>query len=174
MSVPDRIYRIAKSYLDTARGRLADVDSAALAELDQAIGPENVSGANYRAGSDDPMARAAAKIAAARSEVASRREIAPDHYNFSAPDPRQAQTQGPDTDPIQTAYKVIGVPIGSSYAVVEKAVNVLRQRAAPSRFPDGSAEQQQARDIQERINGAFAILQDALGVASNRFDRLEL
>jgi hypothetical protein len=174
MSVPDRIYRIAKSYLDSARGRLADVDAAALAELDQAVGPESESGANYRAGSDDPMARAAAKIAAARNQASARREMVPDHYNFSAPDPRQAPVAGPDTDPIQTAYKVIGVPIGSNYAAVERAVNQLRERAAPSRFPDGSAEQQQAREIQERINKAFAVLQDALGVQSNRFDRLEL
>lgn len=167
---PDRFYRLAKAYLDTVKDRLNDLDSAAQSELDKALGPE---GSIRSTAPDDPMDRAAAKIAAARGEVAARQQLAPQQYNFSTPDP-SVTSAAADTDPIQSAYRVVGVPFGSDYATISAAVARLRERASPSRFPVGSAEEAEARRIQERVDKAYETLQGALGVEANRFDRLEL
>ncbi len=168
---PGRIYRIAKAYLDAARDRLAEVDSSAQAELEKALGPEP-SGGYFPSSSDDPTDRAIAKINAARGESGARREIRPEQYNFSTPE-QTAQTSA-DSTPVLTAYKVIGVPAGSDFATVEAAVTKLRERAAPNRFAQDSPEQLEAQRIQDRVDEAFRVIQDALGVEANRFDRLEL
>lgn len=164
MSVPDRIYRIAKATLDAARGRLDDIDQRAASELEQALGP---GGSTLGSTSDDPMVRAAAKIAASRASARTQR------YNFSTSEPTQAEREA---DPVQTAYRVIGVPYGSDMSVVDKAVAELRSRAAPDRFPEGSPERDSAIKIHSRIDNAYAVLQDAKGQSAgvNRFDRLEL
>lgn len=169
MSVPDRIYNIAKSYLDAALSRLEEIDSRANAELDRALAP---GGSVASSSSSDPMERAAAKIAAARGEAAARSQLQPQRYNFSTPDPSAAT--GPDPDPIQTAYRVIGVPAGSDIATVDAAVAKLRERAAPDRFAEGSTERADAARIQARVDSAYAVLQESLGAPANRFDRLEL
>ena len=171
MSVPDRIYQLAKSYLDAAIERLGEIDNRAQAELDKALAPGGTAAAGLSA-SDDPMDRAAAKIAASRGDVAARGELRPERYNFSTSDPSAAT--GPDPDPIQTAYRVIGVPVGSDMATVDAAVAKLRERAAPERFAEGSQERDDAARIQGRVDNAYAVLQDAHGVEKNRFDRLEL
>ena len=172
-SMPDRLYKVAIAYLDAARGRLADIDSAAQEELRRAMPRENP---DYRAASSDPLDRAAAKIDAARGASAARREIAPDRYNFSTPsDDEYTPTAAPKTPTaVDNAYQIVGVPPGSPFATVEKAVVKLRERCAPSRFPSGSAEQAEARRILARVEDAYRVLQDALGVPQGRFDRLEL
>ena len=168
MSVPDRIYQMAKAYLDAARGRLEEIDSRAQAELDKALSPGGSASPSNIA---DPMDRAAAKIAAARGEAAARAQL-PQRYNFSTSDP--STVSGPDPDPVQTAYRVIGVPIGSDIATIDAAVSKLRERASPEKFPEGSTEREDAARIQGRVDNAYAVLQEALGIQKNRFDRLEL
>jgi len=162
---------MAKAYLDAARGRLEEIDSRASAELDKALAPGGSADAGLNS-SGDPMARAEAKIAAARGEAAARSQLQPQRYNFSTSDP--SAVSGPDPDPIQTAYRVIGVPVGSDIAAIDAAVAKLRERAAPERFPEGSGERDDAARIQARVDNAYAVLQEALGVQKNRFDRLEL
>lgn len=169
MSVPDRIYNIAKSYLDAARGRLDEIDTSAIAELEGALAP----GGSVSM-SDDPMARAAAKIASTNSQAAAWREQRmPVSYS-----PVQASTPVAEaaipSDPVATAYKVIGVAPGSDIDAVTVAVAGLRERAAPSRFPEGSLERLEAERIQQRVDQAFTVLQNALGAPTTRFDRLEL
>lgn len=161
------------AYLDAARGRLADVDAAAQEELRRAMPRENP---DYRAASSDPMDRAAAKIDAARGASAARREIAPARYNFSSPSDDEDAPVIPKKTPtaVENAYQIVGVPMGSPFPVVEKAVVKLRERCAPARFPAGSGEQEEARRILTRVEDAFRTLQDALGVRQGRFDRLEL
>ncbi|MGO8672866.1 MAG: hypothetical protein ACLQVD_16080 [Capsulimonadaceae bacterium] len=172
MGVPDRIYRITRGYLDAARGRLEDVEQAAVDELDRALEP---GGTVSMSNMDDPMQRAAAKIAAARRQATdyTGRPLAGQRYNFSVPEPG-AEAGQLDSDPIQSAYRVIGVPIGSDFQVVSAAVARLRERSAPERYPVGSAEREEAVRIQERVNQAFGVLQDAFGIQGSRFDRLEL
>ena len=173
-----RAYQVAKGYLDSARGRLEEIDARAQEELRRALPRESTpappelgaGGANGATGAsdNDPFARAAAKIAAAQERVAAQRQDTE----------RRAQATEPAAeplDPVRTAYKIIGVPAGSDYLTVESAVNKLRQRCAPTRFPDGSPEQADAQVILQRVEEAFSVLKNALGpAAGGRFDKLEL
>ena len=159
--IPGRLFRIAKTYLDAAKGRLDEIDSRAQDELTKALNRDDIQ--SGLSSSDDPMARAQAKIAAARGESASRREAAP-----------VSQTAPGATDPIQTAYKIIGVPPGSDYLTVQTAVNKLRERCAPSRFPNGSVEQSESQMILSKVEEAYQVLQNALDPGAGRFDKLEL
>jgi hypothetical protein len=108
------------------------------------------------------MERAQAKINAARQATAARRETAP------------ASDAAALTDPIQTAYKILGVPPGSDWLSVQQAANKLRQRCAPSRFPNGSQEQVETQNILQRVEEAYQVLQNALDPNAGRFDKLEL
>ena len=69
---------------------------------------------------------------------------------------------------------MIGIAEGSPYPVVEQAVAKLRERCAPERFPEGSSEREEAKQILNRVNDAFLTLKNALGVPESRFDKLEL
>ena len=169
-----RAYQVAKGYLDSARGRLEEIDARAQEELRRALPRESPDAAPPASntgggGADDSFARAAAKIAAAQARVAAQRQEAERRAPATVPPPESPQ------DPARTAYQIIGVPIGSDYLTVEAAVNKLRERCSPTRFPDGSAEQADAQVILQRVEEAFAVLKNALGpAAGGRFDKLEL
>ena len=179
-SLPGRIYQLAQSYLDIARNRLADIDPAAEEELRRSLPRES---SDYpgdapalqpaRPTTMSAMERARNKISAAQQEAAALRQRQPEHYNFSSA--AQPTNSAPsETDVTSTAYRMIGVPEGSPYPVVEKAVAKLRERCAPERFPEGSPERAEAAQILSRIDDAFRVLKAALGVPENRFDKLEL
>ncbi len=159
--IPGRLFRIAKTYLDEARGRVEDISDKAQEELTRALNRDDIQAGLASPG--DPMARAQAKIAAARGETAARDESRP-----------AGQTAPGATDPIQTAYKIIGVPAGSDYLTVQTAVNKLRERCAPSRFPNGSEEQSQSQRILQKVEEAYQVLQTVLDPGAGRFDKLEL
>ena len=154
-----RSLRLAKTYLDEAKGRVADISENAQEELTRALNRDDIQ--SGLSSPDDPMARAQAKIAAARGTAAAQTESRP-----------AGQTAA--TDPIQTAYKIIGVPAGSDYLTVQTAVNKLRERCAPSRFPNGSVEQSESQMILQRVEEAYQVLQKELDPGAGRFDKLEL
>jgi len=156
-----RSFRLAKTYLDDAKGRLDEVSAGAQEELTRALNRDDIQAG--LASSDDPMARAQAKIAAARGTVEARRAASP-----------ASAASDQASDPIQTAYKIVGVPPGSDYLTIEAAVNSLRDRCAPSRFPDGSPEQASAKTILKKVEEAHQILQSALDPGAGRFDKLEI
>ena len=155
--IPGRIFNIAKSYLDTAKGRLAEIDAAAQTELDNAIARNEAS-----ASPADPMERARQKIAQTQGVNKAYTEMPPPSASPAVP------------DPVQVAYKVIGVPPGSDFLTVESAVNKLRERVSPAKFPDGSQEQAEAKQIGERVEEAFRTLRASLDPNAGRFDRLEI
>lgn len=174
-----RAYSVAKGYLDNARERLESVDARAQEEMRRALPregwdvtpptpntpPAPSSGGAGSVGEDDPFARAAAKIAAAQAQAGAQRQELE----------RRDQATTPPPDPVTTAYKIIGVPAGSDFDTVRAAVDQLRARCAPARFPDGSQEQAEARVILQRVEEAFHVLQNALPAQSgSRFDKLEL
>jgi hypothetical protein len=148
--------------------------------------------------SSDPFERAAAKIAAAKRAISARQELqtgspppAPaaqtpttstpiasqDFATQQAvpPTPSTAPPISPSvsTDPVQTAYRIIGVPYGSDFLTVQRTVEKLRQRCAPNLFAAGSPEQAQAAEILARVDEAYRVLQTALNAPDGRFDRLE-
>ena len=153
-----RSLRLAKTYLDEAKGRVSDISDSAQEELTRALNRDDIQAG--LASPDDPMIRAQAKIAAARGETAARTEARP-----------VSQTA---TDPLQTAYKIIGVPPGSDFLTIQTAVNRLRERCAPSRFPPGSVEQSESQMILQKVEEAYQVLQKELDPGAGRFDKLEL
>jgi hypothetical protein len=145
--IPGRVYRVAKAYLDAARDRLGEIDSLAQEELSRSLSRDDIRIPDPPpASSNDPLERARAKIAAAQQTM---------------------------TDPVQTAYKIIGVAPGSDYVTVQQAVTKLRERCAPTRFPDGSQEQAETRVILQRVEEAFQVLSNTLNPGAGRFDKLE-
>ena len=88
--------------------------------------------------------------------------------------PGPSPTLAPQTDPTQTAYKILGIPPGSDFLSVQSAANKLRQRCALDRFPYGSQEQEEARIILQKVEEAYQVLQNALDPGAGRFDKLEL
>jgi len=156
-----RSLRLAKTYLDEAKGRVADISDSAQQELTRALNRDDIQ--SGLAASPDPMERAQTKINAARGLGTARQEAAP-----------AAQTAPGVADPVQTAYRIIGVPPGSDYLTVQTAVNKLRELCAPSRFPNGSAEQSDSQIILQKVEEAYQVLQNALDPGAGRFDKLEL
>lgn len=161
-----RAYRVAKGYLDAAQDRLGDIDARAQEELSRSVSRDDLVTIPDPPpqSSSDPMARARAKIAAAQQQAAARQET---------PAARTADA-APPTDPVQTAYKIVGIPAGSDYTTVQQAVTKLRERCAPARFPDNSEEQATAQVILQRVEEAFQVLTNALDPTASRFDRLEI
>ena len=170
---------MAQSYLDTARNRLADIDPAAEEELRRSLPREDpdYSGTGISSipaqTSLSAMERARKKINAAQQQSAARRQVQPEHYNFSPAALPTGEAPAAETDVTTTAYRIIGVPEGSPFPVVEKAVLKLRERCAPERFPEGSEERAEATQILKRIDDAFRLLKASLGVPESRFDKLE-
>ena len=164
-----RSFRLAKTYLNEAKGRLNDITADAQDELTKALNRDDIQAG--LSASDDPMERAQAKIAAARQESADRKELSPGRY---APSPTAVPTSASQTDPMQTAYKILGVPPGSDFLTVQTAANRLRERCAPSRFADGTQEQAEAQMILQKVEEAYQVLQNALDPGAGRFDKLEI
>lgn len=164
-----RSFRLAKTYLNEAKGRLSDITADAQEELTKALNRDDIqAGLNSP---NDPMERAQAKIAAARATAAGQRELSPGRY---APSSGQTTSPATPSDPMQTAYKILGVPAGSDFLTVQAAANKLRERCAPSRFADGTEEQSEARLILQKVEEAYQVLQNALDPGAGRFDKLEI
>lgn len=155
--IPGRLLRLTKSYLEAAKDRLGEIDTRAQEELSRALNRDDVQ--TGLSSSDDPMERAQAKLNSARQMSSARQELAPTAMQ---------------TDPIQTAYKIIGIPPGSDFLSVQTAVNKLRDRCSPARFSTGSQEQSEARIILQKVEEAYQTLQNALDPGASRFDKLEL
>lgn len=162
-----RSLRIAKTFLEDAKGRLGEISTDAQEELTRALNRDDIQAG--LSSSADPMERAQAKIAAARQTAMSQRESSPGRF---APTPPPAATK--PTDPTQTAYKILGIPAGSDFLTVQTAANKLRERCAVSRFANGSQEQEEARIILQKVEEAYQVLQNALDPGAGRFDKLEL
>lgn len=190
--ISGRIYNIAKSYVESARGRIQAIDEAAIAELQSALAGTDMArvdpNAEYHPVSDDPMVRAASKIAAAKARASFKGfEPTASPAALSTPSPDQKsvpeqlaaleQTAAPKntaSNPTTTAYRIIGIPDGSDRSVVEDAVRKLRERCAPDRFNEGSAEREEALKILVRIDEAYTLLMRSFNVEASRFDKLEL
>lgn len=75
---------------------------------------------------------------------------------------------------MQTAYKILGLPPGSDYLAVQSAVDKLRKRCDPARFPAGSEEQGEAQLILTKVEEAHQLLRVTMNEGMGRFDKLEI
>jgi len=201
VSIPNRIFRISKAYLNQVRQRIDDELSER--ELDTGIAPGGAAESARSAGlerdngmSDDPAVRAAdemmrraeERIAAARRDMESRGELEPTRPSEPARTPSSFADALPappttssmksasasESDPNAADYRVLGVPVGSDLATVQSSYEKLVRRLDPSRFTEDPAAQKDALRILERVNSAFESLRNRLDPTQNRFGKLEL
>ncbi len=167
--IPGRLYNVARAYLGAAKERIDTLDARAQEELSRALTHEDLPGTASPLASSDPMERARAKIAALQGQSAARRELAPaSQSSVLSPAPPLS------TDPVQTAYKILGLPPGADYLAVQSAVDKLRRRCDPARFPAGSEEQAEAQIILAKVEEAHQLLRVSLNEGMGRFDKLEI
>ena len=164
MSIPDRLFRLGKAYLNQVRDRIdTELSEREAASRELAGDPK---GASVDATDPDGlMRRAQERIAAARREIDARHELQP-------AEPAAAGTAS--KDPNASDYRILGIPVGSDLASVQAAYEKLVARCDPRRFPDDSEEQKTAGEILKRVNEAYDALRRRLDPTENRFGKLEL
>lgn len=170
--IPGRLYNVARAYLGAAKERLDTLDARAQEELSRALTHDDLPGTAAPAVSSDPMERARAKIAAYQGQAGARRELVP--ASESTPSTHASPAPRPSTDPVQTAYRILGLPPGSDYLAVQSATDKLRRRCDPARFPAGSEEQAEAQTILAKVEEAHQLLRASLNEGLSRFDKLEI
>ncbi len=194
MSIPERLYRIAKYKLTEIKDRLDQLD-----EERERVAEERRARAESRSDArrelDDamtaptPPVRSSSLPAEERSAVPSapplpRRtpaEIAAGTRplpHTTAPPPvttpfPQAGMPTAQPDPLEYHYKLLGVEPGSDFVTVQSAYNTLAARSDPGRFPAGSEEERAAQEIRNRLETSYQTLRDALDPTARRFDLLE-
>jgi hypothetical protein len=92
--------------------------------------------------------------------------------NFKMP-PRP-KVDIPPQDAETYARQVLGVAAKADFEAIRSSFEKLCKRSDPSRFPQGSAEAQQAADIQKRIYWAYDQLTKNLDETEIRFRSLEI
>jgi len=164
-----RTVGLGKAYLNSVRDRI-DHELAhrerAMDELDG--GRDGVRDTD----SDALLRRAQEKIDSVRRQADAQRETAPvpaSPASSAASSPIPAGT----TPEEASAYRILGVPVGSDLAVVQSAYDKLAARCDPGRYPDGSPEQAQAVAILEKVNQAMETLRRKLDPTNHRFGKLE-
>lgn len=175
MSIPERIFNISKSYLNSVRDRIDNE----LAERElQAATDAQVAGLPPTDDSSPEamIRRAEARIAALRREAEARTAEGraaqtPPQSGTTSQTPEATAAQ--NADPNASDFRILGVPIGSDFATVQAAYEKLAQRCDPRRFPDGSVEQKEAEKILAKINVSFDALKKRLDPTVTRFDKLE-
>jgi hypothetical protein len=78
------------------------------------------------------------------------------------------------TDPQDWARRILGVNSTADFTEIRKAFERLNSRSDPSKFPLGTSEARQARDIQRRVQQAYAILTEEIDSTEKRFKSLEI
>lgn len=93
------------------------------------------------------------------------------NYTFK-PVPKAAQI--PPEDAETYARQVLGVAANADFETIRQAFERLAKRSDPARFPEGSSEATQARDIQKRIYWAYGLLTQNFDGTEMRFRSLEI
>jgi len=160
MGIADRIYNLAKGYVDKATSRWDEIDDAAKRELDTYSGAQSQRSA---------YERAQAKIEQMRAANAQSKDSMD---SYAPPIPSIAPPQMPST--MEAAYRVLGVPFGSNIKTVKTAYDNLRDKIDQAKFAEGSDEQKKAQKIAQRATAAYMCLCENLDSDSDRFGRLEI
>jgi hypothetical protein len=200
VSIPERILRISKAYLNQVRDRIDTELTDAERELD-AGRPGSVDSTTRResaaamseSDAEAMMRRAEERIAAARRDLEGRTELrrpsadaptagttaataangAAAANGNAAGTSSAANLAARNADPNATDFRVLGVEVGSDLPTVTSAYEKLARRCDPRRFPDGSTEQKEAERILTRVNASYEALRKRLDPTQNRFGKLE-
>jgi DnaJ-domain-containing protein 1 len=195
MSIPTRLYRIAKYKLTEIKDRLDQLDEEQEREAAQRRA-QTLSRADARRELDEAMTAPPPETTPAASPPPSstsqsERPVIPDLPplprrtpeeiargsrplpQVSAPPPTNTQMAPPQPDPLTYHYRLLGVEPGTDFGTVQAAYNTLAARSDPGRFPAGSEEERTAQEIRKRLEASYQALRDALDPTARRFDLLE-
>ncbi len=166
MSISQRIYRIAKSQINSIRERLEQFDR----EMTEGAGGEDELSAEASARKE--LADAIPMPKAAPRPPVSYPRVSPPVTTSNLP--KTANPPPVETNPLAPHYRLFGLEPDADFEAVQSAYQRLKSRCDPSRFPNGSEEQHQATEILQRMEAAYSTLRQSLDPTSGRFDKLEL
>lgn len=72
------------------------------------------------------------------------------------------------------ARRLLGVTASASFDEIRKQFERLNRRSDPANFPPGSAEADQAAEIQKRVHWAYGYLTEHMDTTEKRFRSLEI
>lgn len=94
--------------------------------------------------------------------------------------PATAQASPDTTAPVTNedretyARRLLGVSASASFDEIRKQFERLNRRSDPTNFPAGSAEANQAAEIQKRVHWAYGFLTEHMDTTEKRFRSLEI
>lgn len=182
MSIPQRLARIARHKFNEVKERIEQLDEeAAQRELEAEQQRAYRTDARRELNDSASVPRAfepAAPPASAGTpapRMRSPQEIASGSRSGAPPVAATASSaaQTAQNDALLFHYRLLGVEPGSDFTAVQVAYNRLAARCDPARFPAGSQEEQEARQIRERLETSYRSLRDALDPTARRFGLLD-
>lgn len=146
MSIPDRLFRLARGYWSEAVDRIegAESEAAAYQELADALRKP------------EPAAPAL--------EASS---------GTAAPGAAPRRPQGTH-DPLEASYHLLQLRADGDLDALEEAYEARMEELRPEQFPAGSAERGLIEAKRQAVEAAYEKLRDALNPTETRFEHLEL
>jgi hypothetical protein len=182
MSIPQRLARIARHKFNEVKERIEQLDEEA-AQRELEAEQQRLHRTDARRELNDATSAPRASDSAVQPSSAgattprlrSPQEIAGGSRSGTQPATSTAvsATQIAQNDPLLFHYRLLGVEPGSDFAAVQAAYNRLAARCDPARFPAGSQEEQEAKQIRERLETSYRALRDALDPTARRFGLLD-
>ncbi len=150
MSIPERLWRVAKGHLALAEERIRDLEAEATAyqELADAI----------RVPPPPPASEPAPATAASRP---------------AAPAERPAASRG-GHDPLEASYLLLRLEPGTGMVAVQAAYEARMGEIRPEQAPPGSPQRASLEAQRTAVQAAYDRIRDALNPTETRFERLEL
>ena len=176
MSIPDRLYRLAKGKIGEIREMFdnqdEEIDPELLARIERSqarkSAKEELSDALDGTVPAKPSTSYTATPVRPSSGLRSPEEI-------RGGSPMQTNNVNPgDDDRLADHYRLLGLEPGSDYATVQAVYEKLLSRCRPDRFPAGSPEALEAKDIEARLEATYKVLREELDPTARRFDMLEI
>ena len=162
MSIPEKVYRIAKGRLAELRDRLDALDAEtadrlnaranAHAELADSLRPPDMPG-----------------YAEQHQQTNSQRERISD----SNPVPASRSNDTPLPGTLAYHLRMLGLPRDADMAAATVAYRRLLEKANPALFPDDPVSSSKAQEIRTKIETSYKAIREELDATVKRFDRLE-
>lgn len=162
MSIPEKVYRIAKGRLAELRDRLDALDAETAERL------------NSRADAHAELAESLRPPDLPRSVeqpllASSQRERTAD----ARPLPGTRSTETPLPGTLAYHLRMLGLPRDADMAAATVAYRRLLEKANPALFPDDPVSSSKAQEIRTKIENSYKAIREELDATVKRFDRLE-
>ena len=146
MSIPERLWRVAKGHWNLAQEKITDAQAHADAyeELAEAL-------------------REAPPVRAEQTQ----------HGTPVLPSTPVTALPGGQHDPLEAAYLLLRIAPGTNLATLEQAYEDRKAELHPEYYAAGSPERAAVEARRQALDAAYAKLRDALNPVETRFERLE-